>query len=169
MASEQLKEQLGKHIDEAYAMEQSVLRMLDGMIDTTTDPQILDLLEYHRGETQAQARRLKERLVAHGSSPSLLREAGGVIGALAKLPLDFVRREKAGRNARDAFATEHLEIAAYHLLERIARNAGDFETVAAAKMNRGEEEAMAAKLDGLWDRFAELALEEEGVPVTSRG
>ena len=30
-----LNEQLNKHIDEAYAMEQNVLRMLDGMIETT--------------------------------------------------------------------------------------------------------------------------------------
>src|SRR5207244_7904868 len=34
-AASQLNEQLIKHVDEAYAMEQSVLRMLDGMISTT--------------------------------------------------------------------------------------------------------------------------------------
>src|SRR4029079_4222763 len=32
-----LNEQLNKHIDEAYAMEQNVLRMLDGMIETSED------------------------------------------------------------------------------------------------------------------------------------
>ena len=40
MASEQLNDQLVKHIDEAYAMEQNVLRMLDSMIETTEDPEI---------------------------------------------------------------------------------------------------------------------------------
>jgi len=41
MASQQLTDQLVKHIDEALAMEQNVLRMLDGMIQTTetTEPQ----------------------------------------------------------------------------------------------------------------------------------
>jgi ferritin-like metal-binding protein YciE len=158
-------QQLVKHIDEAYAMEQNVLRMLDGMISTTDDPQILDLIEHHKAETQLQAERLKGRLDAHGASPSTVREWGGILGALAKLPLDLMRTEKAGRNARDAFATEHMEIAAYQLLERVARAVGDHETVAVAKQNRGEEEAMAYKLDQLWDRFAELALEEEGIPV----
>jgi hypothetical protein len=32
MGSEELNAQLVKHIDDAYAMEQNVLRMLDGMI-----------------------------------------------------------------------------------------------------------------------------------------
>jgi ferritin-like metal-binding protein YciE len=160
------EQQLVKHIDEAYAMEQNVLRMLDGMIQTTDDPQIVDLLEHHKAETQSHAQRMKERLEAHGASPSIVREAGGILAGLAKLPLDIIRSEKAGRNARDAYASEHLEIASYQLLERIARNAGDHETVAAAKMTRGEEEAMARKLEGLWDRFAELSLEEQGVPVT---
>jgi ferritin-like metal-binding protein YciE len=160
-------QQLVKHIDEAYAMEQNVLRMLDGMISTTDDPQVLDLLEHHRQETQQQAERLKERLDAHGATPSTVREWGGILGALAKLPLDLVRTEKVGRNARDAFATEHMEIAAYQLLERIARAVGDEETVAVASMNRGEEEAMAYKLDQLWDRFAELSMQEEGIPTSA--
>jgi ferritin-like metal-binding protein YciE len=159
------KQQLVKHIDEAYAMEQNVLRMLDGMISTTDDPQILDLLEHHKVETQQQAERLEGRLDAHGATPSTVRELGGILGALAKLPLDLVRTEKAGRNARDAFATEHMEIAAYQLLERVARAVGDEETVAVASLNRGEEEAMAYKLDQLWDRFAELSMQEEGIPV----
>jgi ferritin-like metal-binding protein YciE len=161
-------EQLVKHIDEAYAMEQSVLRTLDGMIQTTDDPQVIDLLEHHRDETQVHAQRLKERLGAYESTPSIVREVGGIVGALAKLPLDLVRTEKAGRNARDLYAAEHMEIAAYQLLERIARNAGDAETVAVAKLNRGEDEAMAYKLNGFWDRFAELSLEEQGIPVAER-
>ena len=37
MASQQLKDQLVKRIDEALAMEQNVLRMLDGMIQTTEE------------------------------------------------------------------------------------------------------------------------------------
>ena len=37
-----------KHIDEAYAMEQNVLRMLDGMISTTDDPDIVRELEHHK-------------------------------------------------------------------------------------------------------------------------
>jgi ferritin-like metal-binding protein YciE len=160
-----LQEQLVKHIDEAIAMEQNVKRMLDGMIETTDDPQVLDLLEHHKVQTEEHAQRLRRRLEAHGASPSLTREAGGILGALAKLPLDMVRGEKAGRNARDGYATEHMEIAAYQLLERVARRAGDEETADVARQNRADEEAMAKKLDEHWDLFVEQSLREEGVPV----
>jgi ferritin-like metal-binding protein YciE len=163
MASEQVKEQLVKHIDEAYAMEQNVLRMLDGMIKTTDDPEIKEELRHHKLETERHAERMKERLEAHSATPSMVKEAGGIAGALMKSVLDLARGEKAGRNARDGYATEHLEIASYQLLERIAQQAGDEETAEAARENRKDEEAMAKKLDAHWDRFAELSLKEEGV------
>jgi ferritin-like metal-binding protein YciE len=77
----------------------------------------------------------------------------------------MVRGEKAGRNARDGYATEHMEIAAYQLLERIADRAGDQETAEVARQNRSEEEAMARKLDEHWDLFADMSLAEQGVNV----
>jgi ferritin-like metal-binding protein YciE len=153
MSADQLKDQLVKHIDEAYAMEQNVLRMLDGMIETTED------------ETERHADRMRQRLEAHGATPSMVKEAGGIAGALMKSVVDMARPEKAGRNARDGYTTEHMEIAAYQLLSRVAQRAGDEETAAAARENLADEEAMAQKLDKHWDKFAELSLRESGVTV----
>ncbi len=141
-------------------MEQNVLRMLDGMIKTTDDEDIVAQLEQHRRETEQHAARMAERLQEHGASPSVLKQAGGILGALAKLPLDVVRGEKAGRNARDGFATEHLEIASYELLRRVAQRAGDDETAQAATEIIAQEKAMADRISASWDRFAELSLEE---------
>jgi ferritin-like metal-binding protein YciE len=161
----QLKEQLIKHIDEAHGLEQNVLRLLDGMIATTDDPGILDALEYHKVQTQKHADRMAERLEAHDVTPSTVKQIGGVLGALAKLPLDLVRGESAGRNARDAYATEHLEIASYELLRRVAEKAGDEETALAAREIIAEEQAMAKQIEANWDKFAELSLREEGITV----
>ena len=161
----QLEEQLIKHIDEAHAMEQNVLRMLDGMISTSDDPEIVDALEHHKMETQRHADLMARRLEAHDASPSMVRQAGGVLQALAKVPLDLVRGEKAGRNARDGFATEHLEIASYELLARIADKAGDEETAKAAREIILDERRMAETISSNWDKFVELSLKEEGVTV----
>jgi ferritin-like metal-binding protein YciE len=160
-----LQDQLVRQIDDAIAMEEDVKRALDGMIETMDDPQVLAVLEQHAAETEEHGRRLRQRLDARGASPSLVREAGGIIGALARLPLDLVKGEDAGREAREAYATEHLEIAAYQLLERVATRAGDHETAQVARENRAEEEAMVRRLDELWDRFAERSLRREGVTV----
>jgi len=161
----QLNEQLIKHIDEAHGMEQNILRMLDGMIATTDDPEILDALEHHRMQTHGHADRMVRRLEAHGVTPSTVKQLGGVLGALAKMPLDFVRGEKAGRNARDGYAAEHMEIASYELLSRVAEKAGDAETAAEAREIIEEERAMAKVIEENWDKFAELSLQEEGITV----
>ena len=157
-----IRAQLLKHLDEAIAMEENVKRMLDAGITLFDDPQIVDLLEHHRVQTEEHSKRLRRRLEAQGGSPSMVREAVGVLGALAKLPLDMLRPEKAGRFARDAYAAEHLEIASYQLLERTASRAGDEETAEIARQNRGEEEEMARRLDEHWDLLAEQSLREEG-------
>jgi ferritin-like metal-binding protein YciE len=160
-----LEEKLVGYIDDAYAMEQNVLRMLDSMIGTTEDPQMKRLLERHRKETEKQAERLEERLRAHGSSPSKVKKAGGIMGALAKSVLDITRGDSAGRNARDGFATEHMEIASYELLERVAKKAGDKETAKVARQNREEEEKMARGIASKWNKVVDLSLKEEGVKV----
>jgi ferritin-like metal-binding protein YciE len=158
-----LNDQLIKHIDEAHAMEQNVLRMLDGMISTTDDPEILQELEHHKMETESHAQRMRQRLEAHGSSPSTVRQAAGILGALAKMPLDIVRGEKSGRNARDGYATEHMEIASYQLLKRIAQRAGDEETATACDEIIAQEQAFATIIEQNWDKFTDLSLREEGV------
>ena len=160
-----LEERLVEYIDDAYAMEQNVLRMLDSMIGTTSDAQMKRSLERHRKETEKQAERLEERLREHGATPSKVKEAGGILGALMKGVVDAARGDKAGRNARDGFATEHMEIASYELLERVAKLAGDNETAAVARQNREEEEAMARSIAAKWKKVVELSLKEEGIRV----
>jgi ferritin-like metal-binding protein YciE len=161
----ELETQLVKHIDEALAMEQMVLRMLDSMISTTDDPELKELLREHKLETERHADRMERRLDAHGATPSIVRETVGIAQALMKSVLDATRTEKAGRNARDGYATEHLEIASYELLARIAERAGDEETANVARENLADELAMAKRIEANWDRFAELSLQEAGLAV----
>jgi ferritin-like metal-binding protein YciE len=158
-----IEEKLVEYIDDAYAMEQNVLRMLDSMIGTTKDPQLKRALERHRKQTEKQAERLEERLREHGSSPSKTKAAGGMMAALMKSVVDVARDDNPGRNARDGFATEHMEIASYELLERVARKAKDSKTAAVARQNREEEEAMARSIGAKWNKIVELSLKEEGV------
>src|SRR4051794_27387358 len=141
-----IEEKLVEYIDDAYAMEQNVLRMLDGMIGTTEDPQMKRALERHKKETEKQAERLEECLSEHGASPSAVKEVGGVMAALMKGVVDVARGDKAGRNARDGFATEHMELARYHMLQRVAKKAGDKHTRGEGRQNREQEGALRRTL-----------------------
>ena len=75
--------------------------------------------------------------------------AGSVAGqvlALGKTPFDLVRgsggEEKVLKNAKDACATEALEIATYTAIERLARSVGDDETAELAASILADERRM---------------------------
>jgi ferritin-like metal-binding protein YciE len=160
-----IQTQLITHIDEAHALEQTVLRMLDGLIQSADDPEIIDRLEHHKLETQQHESLMRGRLEAHGATPSMVRQAAGMLEAFMKMPLDLIRGERSGRAARDAYTTEHLEIASYELLRRVAERAGDEETARACFDILEQERAMATYIEENWDRFAEQSLREDGVPL----
>jgi ferritin-like metal-binding protein YciE len=165
LREERLRRKLVEYVQNVHAMEQNVLLMLDSMIVTTKDPEIVGMLRRHKEETRRQEQRLSERRRALGGLGliSVGKDLAAIAAAQAKGVADLWRADKAVRNARDAFVTEHLEIAAYELLERLAERAGDRETAEVARKNRAEEEAMAERIASNWDRFLDLVLSEEGL------
>jgi ferritin-like metal-binding protein YciE len=160
-----LAEQLVKYLSDAHALEQNVSRQLDTMIATTDDGALKGHFEHHKEETDRHLELLKQRLEAHGSSPSIVKEAGQVMAAAGAAAANVARSDNAGKNARDAYITEHTEIAAYEMLERVARFVGDDATMDVARRNRADEEAMAQKIEAMWDRVAMNSLREEGVDI----
>jgi ferritin-like metal-binding protein YciE len=162
MADAKLQEKLVEYVQDAHAMEQNVSTMLDSMIATTDDTEFKKMLEEHKRQTEEHERRLRERLDALGAGTSTTKAIGGVGAALFKSVGDIARTDKPGKNARDGYVTEHMEIAAYQLLERLADRAGDEETAEVARQNRSDEEAMAKKIDSRWDKFLDLTLATPG-------
>ena len=70
--------------------------------------------------------------------------------ALSKTPFDVLRgtggEEKVLKNAKDACATEALEIATYTALERLAIKVGDERTAQLARSIRSDEERMLERI-----------------------
>jgi ferritin-like metal-binding protein YciE len=156
MADDKLHQKLADYVEDAHAMEQNDLRMIDSMISTTDDPQMKEMLETHKRETEEHERRLRERLDAIGRGTSARKQAQAVGAALLKGVGDVARGDKAGKNARDGYTAEHMEIAAYQLLERLAEKAGDTETAEVARQNRADEEEMARRIDASRGRALDL-------------
>src|ERR687889_92400 len=147
---ERLRRKLADYVEYVHALEQNVSLQLDSLILNTRDRELAEMFRRHKEETRRQQERLRRRLAA-------------IAAAQLKGVGDVLRADKAIQNARDAFVTEHTEIAAYELLERLAERAGDPETVRVARESRAEEEAMAARISENWDRFLDLTLREQGL------
>lgn len=164
MGEKTIQDMLVSYIRDCHAMEQNVTRMLDSMIATTEDPEILKDLQAHRTETETHERLLQQRLTdLNETGTSVVKDIPAVFGAMLKGIGDAVRSDKPGKNARDGYVTEALEIAAYNLLENLAERAGDQVTVNLARRIREDEERMRDKIDATWSKVIDLTLVEEGV------
>jgi ferritin-like metal-binding protein YciE len=158
MTEPQLHEKLVDYIQDAHAMEQTVLKMLDSMIENTDDEPTLVLLRHHHTETEQHEASLARRLGEIGEGASGRKQAQTMIGGALKSVVDSVRGDKPAKNARDGYITEHAEIAAYELLERLAVRAGDHDTADIARRNRADEQAMAERIAASWDHVLDLTL-----------
>lgn len=157
--TESLRHHLIAHLQDAHAMEQGVLNMLDSMIIHTPDPQMKQLLRNHRTQTLLHGQRLERRLRELGASRSTATEMAASLAAWAKGVGDWLRGDKPVKNLRDGFLTEYYEIATYEVLERIAARAGDKETIDIVRLNKQDEYEMARRLADHWDRAVDLSLE----------
>jgi ferritin-like metal-binding protein YciE len=146
-----------QYLNEARAMELSLVRVLQSQIAMTPHGSYRDGLERHLGETRDHAERVGTRLEELGHSGDPLTAAVGVVEtvigqalAIGKAPFDMLRgsggEEKVLKNAKDAYATEALEIATYTALERLARSVGDDTTAQLAEAIRADEERMLARV-----------------------
>jgi ferritin-like metal-binding protein YciE len=161
MSATALQQKVIGYLQDTHAMERQVYHMLNGLIATSHDPEVLERLKVHRHETERQARLIRDRLAALGSGPALREDVPAMMTAWMKGFYDMIRADKPGKNARDAYVTEHMEIAAYNLLQRLAERAGDLETVRLARALAEEERQMAQWIDNHWDKFIDLTLESD--------
>jgi hypothetical protein len=111
-------------------------------------------------QTEEHARMIAQRLTAHGHSPSKLKDLAMQAGALGIGAVAGAAPDTPMRLASTAFAFEHLEIATYDLLKRLAEKAGDAETARVSDRILEEEEAAAELLGGSFGRVIELTLDE---------
>ncbi len=151
-------DQLLDALKDAHAMEVHVFETLETMIGTTRDPETLDALKAHRRQTHGHAQRLQERLGALGEQASSAKDLGGTLRAAAKGFSDQLRSAKPSKNARDLYAAQQMQVAAYAMLELLGERVADVETSALARAIRHDEEAMASWLADRWERFVDLTL-----------
>ncbi|WP_169738397.1 ferritin-like domain-containing protein [Patulibacter minatonensis] len=166
-----------QYLKEARASELALVRVLQSQIAMTPEGSFRTGLERHLDETREHADRVHQRArdLDHGFDPIALAvgTTEAVIGqalALTKTPLDLLRgtggEEKVLKNAKDAAATEALEIATYTAIKRLAERAGDTQTAELAASILSDEQRMLdhvlKELPALTDAVFEADVEGDG-------
>lgn len=146
-----------RYLNEAHASESGLVRALQSQIAMTPRGSYRSALEKHLRETRDHAERLRARMRELGDGGGVLQAGIGIAEtvaaqalALGKTPIDLLRgsggEEKVLKNAKDAAASEALEIATYTAIEQLARSLGDEETARLAVSIRAEEQRMLDKV-----------------------
>lgn len=166
-----------QYLQEAHASELALTRVLQSRVAMTPRGRMRNALEAHLHETRNHAQRLRGRLNELGHRANALQATLGAVQgavgqalALGKTPIDLLRgnggEEKVLKNAKDACATEALEIATYAAIEHLARVVDDPTTTQLALSIRRDEEAMLARLMDELPRLAEEVMRSD---VQGRG
>ncbi|MBW3541293.1 MAG: DUF892 family protein, partial [Planctomycetes bacterium] len=145
------QEQLVHFLSDMYSVEQQALAQLVSAPNIAGDAGLAADFRQHHAETQEQAEMVRERLEAHGRSPSAIKDAVMKLGGKGFLLFARVLPETPGRLVVHAYSYEAMEWAGYDLLIRFADRAGDSMTVKTAKAIRAQERAMMQRLERRFD------------------
>jgi ferritin-like metal-binding protein YciE len=153
------KTQLVKYLTDAHSIEEQALVQMRRAPDLV-EGALSESFARHEGETESQERRVRERLEVYDASPSKLKDVAGQAGGFGMVLFAKSQPDTPTKLAMHAFSYEHMEVAAYELLARAAREAGDEETAVMALAIADEEREMAGRVAAGFDEAVEQALRE---------
>ena len=115
------------------------------------DPQLEALYHGHIVETEHHLELVEERLQAHDSSRSIVKDLAGRVSALALGTGVIAQKNTPAKLVAVAYGYESFEVAAYELLRRIAERARDRDTVDAVDRILVNERQAVEKLGASYD------------------
>jgi ferritin-like metal-binding protein YciE len=147
------EQKIVQYLHEAHASERALVTVLQSQIAIAPRGSHRKGLEAHLRQTRDHAAQVQRRLreLGGGRSPldlgvGLVHDLIGQALALSKTPFDLLRgsggEEKVLKNAKDACASEALEIATYTAIERLADSVDDRRTRELAVSIRAQEQEM---------------------------
>ncbi len=153
-----IDKQLNKYLSDAHAIEKQALQLLEKGQGISGDDKLASLFAEHLEETKEHAHLVEERLTAREGRTNSLKDAALSLGALNWGGFFAGQPDTPGKLCAFAFAFEHLEIASYELLERVAERAADGHTVQMAERILAQEREAARKLELALDQAVESSL-----------
>jgi ferritin-like metal-binding protein YciE len=158
-----IQDQLNKYLADAHAIEGQSIQLLEKGPDLAGVDALARAFEEHLDESREHQRLVEARLSARGSSPSTIKDAALRLGALNWGLFFAAQPDTPAKLAGFSYAVEHLEIAAYELLKRVAERAGDRETVELADKILDQERGAAERIHAQFPNALDASLAAQGV------
>ncbi len=158
MAPKTLEDQLVKYLTDVHSIEQQALVQMKLAPKIAGDPVISSYFSEHLDETQEHERLIHECLEAHLADRSVIKDLAGAVTGAGFALFAMAQPDTPGKLVTHAYSYEHMELAAYDLLERVADLAGDPETADVARQIKEQERLMAERLAIAFDRAADASL-----------
>jgi len=162
MTANSLPEQLTKYLTDLHSIEEQALAQMRLAPRVAGDSELQRIFVEHLNETEEHERLVRDQLERRDAGPSTVKDVAGRVGGWGMILFARVNPDSPGKLAMHAYAYEHMELAAYELLRRIAERAGDEPVRAMAEQIGGQERAMADRIAEMWDRAVEASLREKG-------
>jgi ferritin-like metal-binding protein YciE len=168
MTERTFAEQVTKYLTDAHSIEEQAIAQLKLAPRIAGDAELRRVFAEHLQETEGHERLVREQLERRGASPSTVKDVAGRVGGWGMMLFARANPDTPGKLAMHAFSYEHMELAAYELLRRIADRAGEDPVAEMASRIAEQERAMADRLGERWDRAVDAALREKGADELGR-
>jgi ferritin-like metal-binding protein YciE len=162
MTADTIAEQITKYLTDVHSIEVQALAQLKLAPRVAGDHELQRIFAEHEAETEQHERLVRNQLEARGAKPSTVKDVAGRVGGWGMILFARVNPDTPGKLAMHAYSYEHMELAAYELLRRIAERGHDEPVRAMAGEIGGQERAMADRIAAMWDRAVEASLREKG-------
>jgi ferritin-like metal-binding protein YciE len=162
MTPNSLPEQITKYLTDLHSIEEQALAQMRLAPRVAGDSELQRIFVEHLNETEEQERLVRGQLERREAKPSAVKDVAGRVGGWGMILFARVNPDTPGKLAMHAYSYEHMELAAYELLRRIAEHAGDEPVRAMAEEIGGQERAMADRIAAMWDRAVEASLRDKG-------
>jgi ferritin-like metal-binding protein YciE len=155
-------DQLVSYLTDVHAIEVQALEQMKRAPDLAGSPDLAAIFREHCEETAEHERLVRAALEARGAEPSTIKDVAGRAGGWGMVLFAKLNPDTPGKLAMHAYSYEHMELAAYELLGRIARRLGDEDAAALAGRIGAQERAMADRVAARWDAAVDASLKEKG-------
>jgi ferritin-like metal-binding protein YciE len=139
------REQLITWLNDAYAMEQSLIPVLENHAKDADEemPEAAERIRQHIDETRRHGERIRECLQSLGTSPSIVKSTLAYVMGTGQSVATGMFADESIKNVLSDYGAEQFEVASYSALVAAALDLGEADVASACEENLREDEAMA--------------------------